>query len=85
MKRLLSVLLLCAAFPTSAQVKIGRNPTAIQPRVALEIDDTTRGLLIPRMTLAQRSAMGLVPLGMMVYITDPTARLVHQQQQRFYQ
>lgn len=73
MKRKISLftaLLLGASATVHAQVKMGLNPTTINPRAALELDDTTRGFLPPRMTLAQRTAMTNVPLGLTVFVTD---------------
>ncbi len=54
-----SWLLLMLAFATnaSAQVKIGDNETSIEPSSLLELESTTKGLLLPRMTEAQRDAV----------------------------
>src|ERR1039457_1150045 len=40
---------------------------------ALDIQSTTQGLLIPRMTSAQRTAIGSPAMGLMVYQTDAKA------------
>ena len=55
---------------TWAQVGIGT--TTPVPSAALEIKDTTRGLLIPRMTMVQRNAISTPATGLMVYQTDST-------------
>jgi hypothetical protein len=56
---------------TFAQVGIGTtNPDASS---ALDITSTTKGLLIPRMTNAQRLAISSTATGLMIYQTDVTA------------
>ena len=58
-------------FSTFAQVGINtENPDA---SAALDITSTTGGLLIPRMTEAQRDAVSSPSLGLMIYQTDGTA------------
>jgi hypothetical protein len=55
---------------TFAQVGIGTtNPDG---SAALDITSTTKGLLIPRMTTAQRDLISLPATGLMVYQTDGT-------------
>lgn len=56
----------------SAQVtqKIGGNPYAIDPKAVLELESTTKGFLLPRMTAAQMAAITTPTSGMMVYCTD---------------
>jgi hypothetical protein len=62
----LAVVLLTAA--TFAQVGIGTtNPDG---SAALDITSTTKGLLIPRMTNAQRLAIASPVAGLLVYVTD---------------
>ena len=53
---------------TSAQVGIGT--TTPDPSAALDITSTTKGLLIPRMTNAQRQAISSPVAGLMVFVTD---------------
>jgi len=66
---LLAALLLTAS--TFAQVGINtENPDA---SAALDITSTTKGLLIPRMTTAQRLAIASPVAGLMIYQTDVTA------------
>jgi hypothetical protein len=65
---LLAAVLLTAI--TSAQVGINNeNPDA---SAALDITSTTGGLLIPRMTNAQRDAISSPAIGLMIYQTDGT-------------
>lgn len=56
----------------SAQVtqKIGGNPYAIDPKAVLELESTTRGFLLPRMTATQMAAITTPTEGMMIYCTD---------------
>jgi hypothetical protein len=57
-----------SVFTSHAQVGIGTNtPDA---SAALEISDTARGLLIPRLTAAKRAAISGPASGLMVYQTD---------------
>ncbi|RYU81321.1 tail fiber domain-containing protein [Hymenobacter persicinus] len=82
-KYLLAALLLTAAAPaalaqTAGSVGIGTtNPAA---SAALEVRSTTQGLLLPRLTLAQRDALTAsttappVP-GLLIYLTDSTPGL----------
>ncbi|GLU56212.1 hypothetical protein [Dyadobacter frigoris] len=56
-----------------AQVKIGTNPTTINAGSALEIESTNKGLLMPRISLANTTTWGLAGIaaaGMHVYNTN---------------
>lgn len=70
---LMSLLLLCGVLPqmTSAQVKIGNNPEAINPNSLLELESTNKGLLAPRVALTDATNVAPltapVPSGMIVY------------------
>jgi hypothetical protein len=55
---------------TNAQVKIGNNPTAINPSSVLELESTTQGFLPPRMTYAQRVAIVSPTAGLQVWCTN---------------
>ncbi|MEP6676480.1 MAG: tail fiber domain-containing protein [Ferruginibacter sp.] len=76
MKRLLLIakFLLAAATATFAQ-SVGINATGAQPNASsiLDVSSTTKGLLIPRMTAAQRTAIAAPATGLQVYQTDGTA------------
>ena len=54
------------------QIKLGNNPVTIDPSALLELDSSTKGLLLPRMTSAQRDAipMETSPVGLLIYNTD---------------
>ncbi|MBL7964300.1 MAG: hypothetical protein JNM31_10715 [Flavobacteriales bacterium] len=64
---------LLAATGTRAQntnVAINATGAAAAPSAILDVSSTTRGLLIPRMTLAQRGAIATPADGLMIYQTD---------------
>ncbi len=76
MKNYLLILFTIFSFFAKAQ-NIGINATGVVPNSSamLDISSTTLGLLIPRMTYAQRTAAGLNPLpaiaqGLLVYQTN---------------
>jgi len=68
MKGLIGVLVLATSFTCLAQVSIG-TPTP-HPSAALEINSTTKGFLLPRMTEAQMIAIDNATEGLMVYCSD---------------
>jgi len=76
MKNLLSVAFLI--FACSAQIiaqNIAINATGAAPVASamLDITSTTSGLLIPRMTAAQKTAIAAPATGLLIYQTDATA------------
>ena len=56
----------------SAQIvqKIGDNSNSINDKAVLEIESTTKGFLLPRMTKAQRDLINNPPEGLMLWCTD---------------
>ena len=66
------IILLCLSLTimltTFAQVGIGVNPP--DPSAMLHVQDTAKGLLIPRMTAAQRNAINNPANGLLVYQFD---------------
>ena len=50
-----------------SQVKIGDTTGTINPRAVLELKDTTRGLLLPRMTTTQMNAITSPPNGLLIF------------------
>ena len=50
--------------------KVGTNPTLIQPSAVLEVESTTRGFLLPRMTFSQRNAIVSPVAGLQVWCID---------------
>jgi hypothetical protein len=71
-KILLSAALIAASFISSAQVGIGT--TTPHASAALEIESTTKGFLLPRMTSAQINAIATAAEGLMVYCLDCTTK-----------
>ena len=50
-----------------AQLKIGDNPNTISSSSVLEMESTNKGMLVPRMTSIQRTAIAAPALGLLVY------------------
>ncbi len=79
-KRLLSVsnfiiLTLILAFSTNLQAQVGIAATSITADASamLEVQSTSKGLLTPRMTNAEKKAIGSPATGLTIYQTDSTA------------
>jgi hypothetical protein len=51
-------------------LKVGDNPYTISDKAALDIESVTKGILPPRMTLAQRDAIVKPPAGLLVWCTN---------------
>lgn len=51
---------------------VGIGTATPDPNAVLDVASTTKGVLIPRMTFAQRQAMPNAPEGMLIYQTDNT-------------
>ncbi len=66
---LLPVFLIIAGI-TQAQVAVNTDGSAADPSAMLDIQSDTAGILIPRMTTAQRDAIKNPAKGLMVYVTD---------------
>ena len=67
-KILLFAIFIAVSFTSIAQVGIGTaTPDA---SAALEIESTTKGFLLPRMTNAQRLAISNPAAGLQVFVTD---------------
>jgi hypothetical protein len=75
MKRIASYLLLflLAGTVSHAQVAITDDNSAPDPSAMLEVKSTTKGLLAPQMTFAQRSAIVNPATGLMVICTNCSA------------
>lgn len=67
----LFLLLSCSVCLVYSQIGIGINPP--DPSAMLHVQDTEKGLLIPRMTAAQRTSIQTPAEGLMVYQTDAPA------------
>ena len=70
MKRILSFLLAVLTTHFVDAQNVGIGTTTPNSKAALEINSTTRGLLIPSMTTSQRLAIATPPNGLMVYDTE---------------
>jgi hypothetical protein len=69
----LCLLMLFASVHSFAQVKIGDNPTTINPGSVLELESTNKGLMMPRIALTNTTTWGLLgtaAAGMHVYNTN---------------
>jgi uncharacterized protein (TIGR02145 family) len=68
--KLLTVLLIgIISHSTNAQIKVGNNPTTLNSSAVLELESTTQGLLLPRMTTAQRNAISNTATGLVIFNT----------------
>ncbi len=77
MKKIFTMLCLVLSICGFSQVKIG-TPGAPHPRAILDLSgDTTRGLLMPRLTANQKAALTNVPQGLMIYQTDGVSGLYY--------
>jgi hypothetical protein len=79
---LLKSVIIGLAFMTSstllAQIKVGDNPDVVNPASAIEVESTTKGILLPRMTTTQMNAILTPPNGLMVFnITDSCTFYYH--------
>lgn len=81
MKPLLLATFLFIVFSVHAQVKLGDNPNSINAASILELEDTTRGVLMPRMTTSQRDAITTPPNGLQVYNTITSTLDVYRNSQ----
>ncbi len=73
MKKLLSIAFLTACSCAAFSQNIAINESGAQPDTSamLDISSTTKGLLIPRMTKAEKNAIPLPGSGLLVYQTAP--------------
>lgn len=71
--------LLFISLAAQAQMAITNDGTTPHPSAMLHIKSTTRGLLMPRLTSAQRNAIDAPANGLMVYDTDLGATLFFRQ------
>lgn len=73
MKNIVLFLLVFASLTTKAQVGIGVAAPDVDPSAQLEVKSTTKGLLSPRMTEAQKNAISNPATGLLIYQTDGTS------------
>jgi hypothetical protein len=72
MKTVLLFCLLAIGINIQAQVAINTDGTAPDNSAMLDVKSTTKGLLAPRMTLAQRNAIANPANGLIIFQTDNT-------------
>lgn len=67
LKQLLFTITLFSGIATTAQVKVGTNPTVINASAELEIESASKGFLPPRLTTEQRDAIANPAEGLTIY------------------
>ncbi|UOQ51518.1 hypothetical protein [Hymenobacter cellulosivorans] len=72
---LTALVLVGLPYALHAQVSINTAGTAPHTSAMLDVSSTTKGLLLPRMTQAQRTAIASPATGLVVYQTDASAGL----------
>ncbi len=71
MKQFITTIFACIfMLNTYAQVSINTTGAVPDPSAMLDISSTTKGVLIPRMTTAERLSIGTTQTGLLVYDTD---------------
>ena len=72
MKKVLfiSLLLLLTGIGAFAQVGINADNSVPEPSAMLDVKSVTKGVLVPRMTAAQRDAISSPATGLLVFCTD---------------
>ncbi len=70
---LLLTIMLISITATQAQTNVGINTTTPDASAALDVTSTDKGMLVPRMTAAQRGLISAPATGLLVYQTDVTA------------
>ncbi len=73
MKKIFFIALVFAGLATKAQVGIGVAAADVDASAQLEVKSTTKGLLSPRMTEAQKNAISNPATGLFIYQTDGTS------------
>lgn len=71
--KLLTMLLLLSAAAYGQGIAINEDGAAPDPSAMLEVTSTEKGVLIPRMTQAQREAISAPANGLLIFQTDETS------------
>jgi len=67
---LFSHLFVIAAYSCFAQIKVGQNPTQIEPSAMLEVASSSKGVLLTRLNTAEVNAISAPATGLLVFNTD---------------
>jgi sugar lactone lactonase YvrE len=70
MKKLLYILFFVSLLETAAAQSVGIGTTTPDASARLEVNSTSQGILIPKMTAAQRSTIANPATGLLVFQTD---------------
>ncbi|MCX6277412.1 MAG: tail fiber domain-containing protein [Bacteroidetes bacterium] len=70
MRKLFMLFFLGGCICVNGQVAVNTDGAAPDPSAMLDVKSTSKGILLPRMTLAQRSAIASPANGLMIYQTD---------------
>ena len=70
MRTLLFFGLLALGAPLAAQVSVNQDNSAPDPSAMLDVKSSDKGMLVPRMTTAQRAAIANPATGLLVFDTD---------------
>ena len=77
MKKLIYIVFLTAGISVNAQVAINTDNSNPDPSSMLDVKSIDKGVLLPRMTQAQREAIITPAVGLVVYQTDHTPGLYY--------
>jgi hypothetical protein len=72
MKKIISFLLTNCIWIASIAQAVGIGTSSPHPSAQLDVTSTNKGLLVPRLTLAQRGAISSPVAGLLIYQTDGT-------------
>src|SRR3954462_12854046 len=70
MKKLLYILFFVSLLGTASAQSVGIGTTTPDASARLEVNSTSQGILIPKMTAAQRSTIANPATGLLVFQTD---------------
>ncbi len=70
LKTIALLLFVTLALSSKGQVSVNTTGTAAHPSAMLDVSSTNKGLLIPRMTLAERNAISNPTTSLLVYVTN---------------
>ena len=81
MKNLFLLVLLFCGIAAGAQVAVNTDGSIPDNSAMLDVKSTTKGMLVPRMTAAQRNAISSPATGLLVF--EPVGRHPGGYQQRY--